>query len=118
MPTTEQNRARARIMRARIIDHIEKNGPSTNTALQIALGRSPSTIYYHVAGLAKEKKIHNEPVRNDVNCNPEAVWHLGENPNQSTDPDVIQRKVKIWPLHHVRDSLVTALFGAPQQVAA
>jgi hypothetical protein len=106
----DQNLARSRIMRARIVSHIEQNGPATNAELQFALGRSPSTIIHHTSILAREDAIHNEPAYNHKNGKDEFVWHLGQGigPIKS---NVRQRKIKKWPLHHVRDSLVAALFG-------
>lgn len=107
----EARNMKSQIVRARIVAHIEKNGPATNLELQAAIGRSPSTVYHHIMMMSKSGLVHNEPIYNNKNGTDDATWHLGENPNKSGDPEVVQRKVKVWPQHHVRDSLVAALFG-------
>lgn len=112
----EARNVKSAVVRARIIAHIEQNGPATYLDLQAALGRSASTIYYHAVMLAKAGKIHSEPIYNEQNHGDEAVWHLGENPNKSKDPEIVRRQVKTWPLNHVRDSLVAAFFGPGREV--
>lgn len=108
----EARNMKSQVVRARIVAHIEKNGPATNLELQAAIGRSPSTVYHHILMMSRIGLVHNQPIYNNKNGTDEAMWHLGENPNKSGDPEVVQRRVKVWPLHHVRDSLVSALFGS------
>ncbi len=42
------------------------------------------------------------------------MYHFGTNPDafEPDDNPIFRPVVKVWPPHHVRDSLVAALFGA------
>lgn len=125
MPISVQAKGRARRLRAKMIAHIADNGPTSTSALCIALERSKSTVYHHAKILSGKGRLHNIPQYLDHSGVAEGVWHLGPDPRSASESvrvsrgDVpIRTRRTTWPPHHCRDYLVAAFFGGLGAVIA
>jgi hypothetical protein len=112
---TEKQRAAGRAMRANIIGYLIQFEQAMPSQIAAALDITLHAVRHQLALMSKEgaafgRRLHGHQV--------EATWQLGENPNKSNDPEITRNLRRAWQPHHVRDALVSALFGEPQRVAA
>jgi hypothetical protein len=111
------NRTPPDVIKANIIECIEKHGPSRILAIADEYGFTRSTTRKFARALCDENKVHSIPVKR-TDGGSEYFFHLGPAPDvqidDSVDHSMPHRPVRTaWKPNHIRDVMVCALFGVP-----
>lgn len=111
-------------IRTQIIDCV-KAGFHLATEIAEEMGISIHTVTNNLIVLERDGEVHRDPVKLAIAGSFNSVWRLGKGADEVTlnsrrllkcdVPRVILSKE--YPVNHVRDPLVAALFGAPKRNA-
>jgi hypothetical protein len=96
---------------------IPEHGPMGSTELVALTGSKMNTIREYMSKLVNEGRALSELIANPVNGGRTvmAIYSVGDGTIPQKGEVAKRETVTQYPLHHVRDSLVTALFGPAKQ---
>ena len=116
-PSCEQVRANAQAFRADLIAMLKERGQMGVSELVAATGAAADKIRSHMNRMTNEGRIEKQMIAGKAHSRGGTrVTVYRALDYAEIDEDAPKRpRPKAYPLHHVRDSLVAALFGPAKQ---